>query len=108
MTKDRIQINGVWYVKETINEEPIKLDVTDFIGCAYETSDYSWEATKIYKSLASDILYDGVYIKFTDKTVTPWKEDHWDNDNFCRCLLEEDIQLSNYQSHPSIKAPLSN
>jgi thymidylate synthase len=30
------------------------------------------------------------------------------NDNFCKCLLEDDIQLSNYQSHPSIKAPLSN
>jgi thymidylate synthase len=30
------------------------------------------------------------------------------NDDFCRCLLEEDIQLSNYQSHPTIKAPLSN
>jgi thymidylate synthase len=30
------------------------------------------------------------------------------NDNFCKCLLEEDIQLSDYQYHPSIKAPLSN
>ena len=30
------------------------------------------------------------------------------NDDFCRCLLEEDIQLGNYQSHPTIKAPLSN
>jgi thymidylate synthase len=30
------------------------------------------------------------------------------NDNFCKCLLEEDIQLSNYQAHPSIKAPFSN
>jgi thymidylate synthase len=30
------------------------------------------------------------------------------DDNFCKCLLEEDIQLINYQSHPSIKAPLSN
>jgi uncharacterized protein (UPF0371 family) len=30
------------------------------------------------------------------------------NDNFCKCLLEEDLQLSNYQSHPAIKAPLSN
>jgi thymidylate synthase len=30
------------------------------------------------------------------------------DDNFCRCLLEEDIQLYNYQSHPAIKAPLSN
>ena len=30
------------------------------------------------------------------------------DDNFCKCLLEEDIQLANYQSHPAIKAPLSN
>ena len=30
------------------------------------------------------------------------------NDNFCKCLLEEDLQLSNYQSHPTIVAPLSN
>jgi hypothetical protein len=30
------------------------------------------------------------------------------DDNFCKCLLEEDIQLANYQSHSSIKAPLSN
>jgi thymidylate synthase len=30
------------------------------------------------------------------------------DDNFCRCLLEDDIQLSNYQSHGTIKAPLSN
>jgi thymidylate synthase len=30
------------------------------------------------------------------------------NDHFCRCLLESDLQLANYQSHPTIKAPLSN
>ena len=30
------------------------------------------------------------------------------DDNFCKCLLEEDLQLVNYQSHPAIKAPLSN
>ena len=30
------------------------------------------------------------------------------NDNFCKCLLDEDIQLSNYRSHEKIKAPLSN
>jgi len=30
------------------------------------------------------------------------------NHNFCKSLLEEDLQLTNYQSHPSIKAPLSN
>jgi thymidylate synthase len=30
------------------------------------------------------------------------------DEHFCKCLLEEDLQLSNYQSHPAIKAPLSN
>jgi thymidylate synthase len=30
------------------------------------------------------------------------------DDNFCKCLLEDDIQLVNYQSHPTIKLPLSN
>ncbi len=30
------------------------------------------------------------------------------DEHFCKCLLEEDIQLGNYQSHPTIKAPLSN
>jgi len=28
--------------------------------------------------------------------------------HFCGCLLEADIQLANYQAHPTIKAPLSN
>jgi len=30
------------------------------------------------------------------------------DDNFCKCLLEEDIQLSDYQYHPKISATLSN
>ena len=30
------------------------------------------------------------------------------NESFCKCLMEEDIQLGNYKSHPIIKAPLSN
>jgi thymidylate synthase len=30
------------------------------------------------------------------------------NENFCKCLLEDDIQLYDYQSHPTIKLPLSN
>jgi thymidylate synthase len=32
----------------------------------------------------------------------------FNDDNFCKCLLESDIQLGDYQSHPAIKAPLSN
>ena len=33
---------------------------------------------------------------------------HPDNVHFYKSLLEEDLQLANYQSHPAIKAPLSN
>jgi thymidylate synthase len=32
----------------------------------------------------------------------------FNNDYFCKCLLQEDLQLGNYQAHPHIKAPLSN
>jgi thymidylate synthase len=32
----------------------------------------------------------------------------FNNDNFCKCLLNDDIQLSNYQYHPKIYFPLSN
>lgn len=30
------------------------------------------------------------------------------NPHFSKCLIEEDVSLINYQSHPAIKAPLSN
>ena len=32
----------------------------------------------------------------------------FEDDNFCKCLLEEDLQLANYKWHLPIKAPLSN
>ena len=31
-----------------------------------------------------------------------------EKETFIKCLIEEDIQILNYQSHPAIKAPLSN
>jgi thymidylate synthase len=42
--------------------------------------------------------------------------EHWDDpffeaiysESFCKCLIEEDIQLAKYEYHPTIKAPLSN
>ena len=37
----------------------------------------------------------------------PFFEAIYKND-FCNCLLEEDIQLYDYKYHPAIKAPLSN
>jgi thymidylate synthase len=34
--------------------------------------------------------------------------DSFSRDSFCSCLIEEDIQLYDYKSHPQIKFPLSN
>ena len=34
--------------------------------------------------------------------------DGFSSDSLCKCLMEEDIQLYNYKSHPAIKMPLSN
>jgi len=40
-----------------------------------------------------------------------WDDSFFDSvlsESFCKCLLGEDIQLSDYKYHPSIKIPLSN
>ena len=90
MDKDRIQIDGVWYVKEsctTSKSVEIKdTQVIKFKGAAYETDKYCWEATKIYKD--DGTLYSGLDVKFTDKTVNPWKDSHWDNDKWMEGVLE--------------------
>ena len=77
--ENRIQINGVWYVREDVSnsneiEIDIREDITCFKGCAYEYGKYCWEAT-LLDSPHGDILD----IKFTDKREKPWKEEHWDN-----------------------------
>jgi len=84
MNKDRIQIDGVWYIKEPQPE----INVTNFIGCVYENDECVWEATKMYKD-DGETLYPGVDIKFTDKRVKPWKEEYWDNDAWMLGILED-------------------
>lgn len=80
--ENRIQINGVWYVREDQIAEEESIIVIPFLStCAeYETEDYGWKAIKLYKDNGS--LYSGIDIEFTDKTKTPWKEDLWDNVNW--------------------------
>lgn len=87
MNKDRIQIDGVWYVREDNREdEPIKLDVTETQGCVVENEDFCYEATIIANGKGG--FYDTVDIKVTDKRQKPWKEDHWDNNSWMLGILE--------------------
>jgi hypothetical protein len=86
MNKDKIQIDGVWYIREDQSEK--KLDVTNFIGCVYENDECVWEATKIYQD-DDKTFYPDVSIKFTDKRVKPWKEEYWDNEAWILGILED-------------------
>ena len=95
MNKDRIQINGVWYVKESNAKTTAKKveiedhQITKFKGASFETDDYCWEATKIYKD--DGTLYSGLDIKFTDKTsgdYDSFETFYWDNDLWMRGVLE--------------------
>lgn len=85
---DRILVNGIWYVKEKPELEIKDTDLTNFLGCLYENSEYCWEATKIYKDDGLT-LYDGIDIKFTDKRSDTWKEDSWDNNTWFKGIYED-------------------
>ena len=101
--EDRIQINGVWYIRESSNPLPESepLDLTYTQGCIYETDKYCFEATRTYKDYDSNEFYgDCVDIEFTDKRTKPWKIDNWDNSTWLlgvhhndRGALEEAFEL---------------
>lgn len=87
--EDRILINGVWYVRETEPQTETKeIEIIDFIGSLYETDDYVWKASRLYQD-DGETLYDGFDIEFTDKNIKPWKEEHWDNMNWFKGVLED-------------------
>lgn len=86
--EDRIQINGVWYVRETDTEEEIRVDnLTQTLNIIYENGDYVWEATRIYND-DGESFYDGFDIEFTDKTTKPWKTEQWDNMTWFKGILD--------------------
>ena len=92
MKKDRIQIDGVWYVKEEPTQNKIEIEDHQLTQCQtliYETDDYCWEASRIYED-DGVTFYDGVGIEFTDKEGDheDWKKEYWDNDNWFRGIYE--------------------
>jgi hypothetical protein len=86
--QDRIQINGVWYVREDISEQK-DIKVTYSKSCHYENDDYVWEATKLMKDDEIS-YYPDIDIKFTDKRIKPWKEDYWDNNLWMVAVMNDD------------------
>lgn len=94
--EDKIQINGVWYVREDtkVDTKPERRkiedhEITNFMGCVYENDKYCWEATFLFKD-DNRTLYGDVDIKFTDKRTRPFKEDNWDNNTWLLGVLKND------------------
>jgi len=85
--KNRIQIDGEWYVKETQVPTLAVTIPTKFEGCVVENDNFCFEATRLYKD-DGVTFYKGLSIKCTDKRVKPWKDVHWFNDTWMIGILE--------------------
>lgn len=86
--KDRIEIDGVWYVREDqADQEELDLDYTSFDGRVYETDLYCFEVTRILEDDGTP--YPGCTVEFTDKRDKPFKKDFWDNENWFLGILDE-------------------
>jgi hypothetical protein len=97
--EDRIQINGVWYIKEepdAIPEPQKELDLAYAEMCSYELQDYCFEATRMFKDYDQDEFYsDTIDIKFTDKRTKPWKIHNWDGVDWLRGVFDNDKRAIN-------------
>lgn len=78
--EDRIEINGVWYIKESSPQIKVDLEFIHFIGCSAENKNHCFEATKLYKDNPNSELYEGFDIKYTDKKTK--ETELWDNDKW--------------------------
>jgi len=95
--ENRIQINGVWYVKEDqtpTTASPYEIDedkLTYSESCVYENDKYCFEATRIFQEYDLGKFYGDVLdIEFTDKRGGKgnWITEQWDNIIWCNFVLE--------------------
>ena len=94
--EERIQVNGVWYVREIEPTPEIEIeekDITFSMERTWESSDWCFVATVIMLDGAEtlDDHYPDPYIKITYKCFgdrKDWIEDDVDNPNFMFGVLE--------------------
>lgn len=97
--ENRIEINGVWYVREDAITDPLdyleveEMDFTDSLVCTWECTDWAFEASVIMKDGAENLTdcYATPYITITDKRVKRkeyWKEHSTDNPYWMKGILE--------------------
>jgi len=86
--KNRIKIDGIWYVKEQSDKEEQFFPVIKFEGRLYESDLYVFEATRIYNE-EKLCFNDSFVLDFKDKRQFPWKEESWDNENWFLDVLND-------------------
>ena len=93
--KDRIQVDGMWYIRETsIPEIEINPnEVTNTLGCVWESKNWVFIATAILQDEAEDLLdiYTGINVDITDKRNSDrdlWIEHDCDNTTWFIGVLE--------------------
>jgi len=89
--QDRIEINGVWYIREDLSNNQVEdLELSFSLQALYENDKYCWEATRLYKGDDRSGFYEDIDIKFTDKREKPFKEEHWDNNAWMKHVMNND------------------
>jgi len=118
--ENRIQINGVWYVKEdqtpttAISYEIDENKLTYSESCVYENDKYCFEATRIFQDYDLSKFYTDILdIEFTDKRggKGKWVIEKWDNPLWFDGILERDEYLiesiGNLMCHEGIETLIS-
>ena len=86
--KNRIQIDGVWYIRE---DEVLTIETPldyigciplDYIGCVVENDYFCFDAT------ISPFPSKDISIEMTDKRSKPWKNESWDSQGWMNGVLE--------------------
>jgi hypothetical protein len=96
--ENRIEINGIWYVREDKQPTPVidvlnDEEVTHSLECVWETTEYCFVATVLLRNNAEEIndFYGIPYLIITDKRPSDrkdWVEHDVDNDNWLLGVLE--------------------
>ena len=96
--KDRIEVNGVWYIKENTIVQPTISELEPGIkydGFVFESNLYSFDCTRVYDE-DGNLYKDGnVCIKFTDKSIIhdiDKSQEHWDNVDWMCGILENEVE----------------
>ena len=97
--ENRIEINGVWYVREDAINDSLdhlkaeELYVTDSLSCVWENDNWAFESFVIMKDDAESLTdhYPDPSITITDKRVNGkdnWKKHDADNPTWMKGVLE--------------------